>query len=154
MPRLRRIEEAGVLREPAPATRSGVRSQESGVRGPESRVSRPLTPDPVPHCRSHERRMRAAAVISLIVAFAGPAHADGAFPDSLTLLLPPDHGQEVSFSSNFGLVTSPDFGGTWTYACEPAMGACTTMCYAFLYQMGPPPQNRIYVESIAGLEYS
>ena len=78
------------------------------------------------------------------------ALADGALPDSISILLPADQGQEILISTNFGLVVSEDFGATWTYVTEYTMN---TPC-AFLYQLGPSPNNRVYVESSSGISVS
>jgi MYXO-CTERM domain-containing protein len=70
---------------------------------------------------------------------AGVARADGAFPDSLGLLTPTQLPDETLLATNFGLVMSFDRDQTWVWACE--QGANN---FATLYQMGPPPRNRLY----------
>ena len=73
---------------------------------------------------------------------AGCARADGAFPDSLGLMTPEQLPDETLLATNFGLVMSFDRDQTWIWACE--QGANN---FATLYQMGPPPRNRIYAMS-------
>jgi MYXO-CTERM domain-containing protein len=81
---------------------------------------------------------------------AGSAHADGAFPDSLNIMTPDALPDDIFLATNFGLVTSIDRGQTWTYACEQA----TTNNFATLYQIGPPPTNRIFATSPNGFIYT
>jgi hypothetical protein len=81
--------------------------------------------------------------------FAGAARADGAFPDSLGLMTPTQLPDETLLATNFGLVMSFDRDQTWIWACE--QGANN---FATLYQMGPPPRNRIYAISPTNLIFS
>jgi photosystem II stability/assembly factor-like uncharacterized protein len=79
-----------------------------------------------------------------------PAYANGAFPDSLQLLLPADRPHEIVLATNFGLISSEDDGQTWLWACEPDQND-----NAILYQVGPSPGNRIYAILLrTGLVYS
>jgi MYXO-CTERM domain-containing protein len=80
---------------------------------------------------------------------AGPARADGAFPDSLSVMTPEQLPNETLLATNFGLVMSFDREQTWVWACE--QGANN---FATLYQMGPPPKNRIFAVSQSNLIYS
>ena len=77
---------------------------------------------------------------------AGAARADGAFPNSLSILTPEQLPNETLLATNFGLVMSFDHDQTWIYSCEQALNS-----FATLYQMGPPPLNRIYAVSPTSL---
>jgi MYXO-CTERM domain-containing protein len=77
---------------------------------------------------------------------AAAARADGAFPDSQNILTPESLPHEILLATNFGLVLSLDGGQTWTWTCEQ-----TQNNFATLYQIGPPPGNRLYATSAAGL---
>jgi MYXO-CTERM domain-containing protein len=78
-----------------------------------------------------------------------PAHADGAFPDSQNIITPAAIPNEILLATNFGLVMSVDAGQTWTWTCEQ-----TQNNFATLYQLGPPPMNRLFAMSLAGLIYT
>jgi hypothetical protein len=56
---------------------------------------------------------------------------------------------DIFLATNFGLETSLDDGQTWTYACEQ-----TQNNFATLYQVGPPPTNRIFATSLARFIYT
>jgi MYXO-CTERM domain-containing protein len=88
-----------------------------------------------------------AALAPLLAA--GAARADGAFPDALGLMTPEQLPDETLLATNFGLVMSFDRDQTWVWACE--QGANN---FATLYQMGPPPRNRIYAVNMASLIYT
>jgi hypothetical protein len=81
---------------------------------------------------------------------AAVAHADGAFPNSQILFLPPDQPHRLVLSTNFGLIQSLDDGRTWDIRCEIAMLAPN----ASLYTMGPGPDHRLIALSLNGLSYS
>jgi hypothetical protein len=97
----------------------------------------------------------ATACRLLLVCFVGAlsrpaiACADGALPDSLGVLLPLDHPQQIMIATNFGLLSSADTGKTWRLACEEAIGFG-----AALYQLGPPPEDRIFTVTVAGTSTS
>ena len=102
--------------------------------------------------------MRSRAFIaSLAVALMGvglalapaSAKADGAFPDSLAILLPQDRPDELVLATNFGLLSSADAGATWRFVCERVVGP-----YAAPYQLGPPPDDRIFAVTYDGLALS
>ncbi len=78
-----------------------------------------------------------------------PALADGALPDSLALVLPADRPQEIIAATNFGLLVSTDDGAHFDWICEQAIGT-----NAYLYQVGPAPQDVLYALSLDGLSYS
>src|SRR6266404_2674328 len=64
---------------------------------------------------------------------AGPARADGAFPDSMSLFLPADRPQRMVVGANFGLIVSDDDGASWYFVCEQAIAANVSA-----YQMSAP----------------
>ena len=66
--------------------------------------------------------------------FCQPATADGAFPDSLSVLVPAGHPHEIVLATNFGPLISEDDGATWSWVCEQAIALLVS-----LYQVGPPP---------------
>jgi hypothetical protein len=57
-------------------------------------------------------------VLALVLLAPLPARADGAFPDSMKVLLPPDHPEQILLGTNFGLVVSADAGAHWHLVCE------------------------------------
>ena len=60
-----------------------------------------------------------AMLLSLtLLGLAEPALADGAFPDELSVYLPPNDASKVMLGTNFGLVISPDSGQSWRFVCE------------------------------------
>jgi hypothetical protein len=67
------------------------------------------------------------------------ARANGAFPDALAILLPPDQPDKITLATNFGLVFSDDGGRSWEWTCEhdSSLGA-------ILYQLAPAPRASIY----------
>ncbi|HEY8924886.1 MAG TPA: sialidase family protein [Polyangia bacterium] len=85
---------------------------------------------------------RLAAVVAALGAVASPARsarADGAFPDSQTILTPADAAGEITLVTNFGLIASRDGGQTWLWSCEGADNA-----YGAFYQLGLGPRHRLY----------
>ncbi len=78
--------------------------------------------------------------------WAGDARADGAFPNALSILTPAQLPNETLLATNFGLVMSFDHDQTWIWSCEQPQNS-----FATLYQMGPPPLNRIYAISPTSL---
>ena len=95
------------------------------------------------------RRAAAALAVVASLAGAGAARADGAFPDSLSVLLPADRPHRIALATNFGLVSSNDDGATWTWICEGALTNCSN-----LYSEGAPPSNRLFALSADSLVYS
>jgi MYXO-CTERM domain-containing protein len=81
-----------------------------------------------------------------LLASARQARANGAFPDSLQILLPADRPDEMGLATNFGLILSDDHGQTWQWVCEGA-----ALRSASLYLVGPPPLDRLYAVSSQGV---
>jgi hypothetical protein len=77
------------------------------------------------------------------------AQANGAFPNSLGILLPADRPAEILLATTFGLISSQDAGKTWTWSCEQPVSNG-----ANLYQLGPSPLDRIFAISSQGLIHS
>src|SRR5215472_19328530 len=93
---------------------------------------------------------RVPAVLALAALFSSsPARANGAFPDSMGILLPADQPNRIIASTNFGLLVSEDDGANWSWICEEAVGI-----NSFLYQQGRPPNDLIVALSVDGLTYS
>jgi len=100
-------------------------------------------------------RRRARRALMLLVLCAGvfararAAHANGAFPDSLQILLPADRPHQIVLSTNFGLIISDDDGATWTWTCEQK-----EIISGGLYAVGPSPADRFFGLSPSGLAFS
>ncbi|HVY37645.1 MAG TPA: hypothetical protein VHM31_06910, partial [Polyangia bacterium] len=78
-----------------------------------------------------------------------PAGANGAFPDSESILTPDDRPREILLVTNFGLITTTDAGKTWLWSCEQdgnALGA--------FYQLAPLPRNRLFTVANQKLAFS
>jgi hypothetical protein len=97
------------------------------------------------------RSWRTTAIVATVgvTLWSARAWANGAFPDSLAILLAADRPNEIVLATNFGLIISEDDGQTWSWTCEQAATVSGS-----LYQMGPPPQDRIYAISTSGLVVS
>ena len=88
-------------------------------------------------------------VVAVVVVAAGPARADGAFPDGQSIIVPADRPDEILLATNFGVLASEDAGASWLWSCEqPANG------YGRLYQMGPAPAHRLYAVANGKLVFS
>jgi hypothetical protein len=59
-----------------------------------------------------------AALTGFGVETARDAFADGAFPDSSQVLLPPGRPNETILATNFGLLSTRDGGASWEWTCE------------------------------------
>jgi hypothetical protein len=79
----------------------------------------------------------------------GAARADGAFPDSLSLLVPVDRPHRISLATNFGLISSDDDGASWTWVCEGPLTNCST-----LYSAAAAPADRLFALSADSLVFS
>lgn len=89
------------------------------------------------------------ALFLAVLLLAGPALGNGAFPDSQAVLTPEDWSQQILLSTNFGLITSNDGGGTWTWSCEQDPNGRRN-----LYQLGPPPRHRLFARDLSGLVFT
>jgi hypothetical protein len=90
-----------------------------------------------------------ALVVGLCFVGARAARADGAFPDSLSVLLPADRPHRIALATNFGLVSTNDDGATWTWVCEGPLTNCSN-----LYSESAPPSDRLFALSADSLVYS
>ncbi len=95
------------------------------------------------------RRSAALLAAALLWALPAAARADGAFPDSETILTPAERPHDILLVTNFGLITSNDDGATWSWACEQTANA-----YGLFYQWAPPPSNRLFAIANDALVYS
>jgi len=77
------------------------------------------------------------------------ARANGAFPDSQSIMTPDGRPHAIRLATNFGIISSDDDGQTWVWSCERPQTNNGS-----LYQMGPAPANRIYTISSEGLAFS
>ncbi|HVV52753.1 MAG TPA: hypothetical protein VHO06_24040, partial [Polyangia bacterium] len=87
----------------------------------------------------------AATLAAAVLLPASAVHADGAFPDSDSIMVPDALPDEIVLGTNFGVVLSTDGGRTWSWTCEQANDA-----FGSHYQMGAPPLDRIYASARAG----
>src|SRR5438128_468343 len=100
--------------------------------------------------RTTRDRRRLAALGLAIAAWAGAAHANGAFPDEFSVHFPTGAPHRIFIGANFGLVVSEDDGATWRYACEPyVVGAVSN---AILYQLAS--DGTMFAASLGGLTRS
>lgn len=94
--------------------------------------------------------VRAALLATLAPALgARSAVADGAFPDSMSVLVPAGRPHEIVLATNFGLITSEDDGATWTWSCEQDQRGSRA-----LYQYGAPPKLRLFARDATGLVFT
>jgi amidase len=96
-------------------------------------------------------RRRIGPLGAVLVALMAPllcprtGRADGAFPDSMQLFLPPDRPQELILGTNFGLLVSRDGGRRWSFICEEAIADPGEMIAQ--YQLGPAPADVLFARS-------
>jgi hypothetical protein len=97
------------------------------------------------------RRCAEAFVVVTVAALIAPAsaRANGAFPDSESILTPADRPQEIVLVTNFGLITTADGGQTWLWSCEQDGNAL-----GVLYQLTPLPRNRLLTVTNQNVGYS
>jgi hypothetical protein len=86
---------------------------------------------------------RTLALLALLAPAA--ARADGAFPDAMRLLLPPDHPEQLMLGTNFGLVSSSDGGARWSLVCEEALASGGETVTQYL--MAAAPGQTLYAMS-------
>jgi len=90
-----------------------------------------------------------AIVVGAVLLRAAAARANGAFPDSQSIMTPESLPHEIRLATNFGVISSDDDGQTWLWSCEQPESNNGS-----LYQIGPAPKNRMFVISSEGLAYS
>src|SRR5215470_6725603 len=96
------------------------------------------------------KKIPALVAISVVLLCpAMPVQANGAFPDSMGILLPVDQPNRIIATTNFGLLVSEDEGATWAWVCEQAVGVMTLM-----YQLGAPPNDILVAASLDRVSYS
>ena len=97
------------------------------------------------------RLLLAAMLGGAVLGAAVPAvvRANGAFPDSQSILTPADRPGQIIMATNFGVISSPDGGATWLWSCETEGNA-----YGTLYQMAPLPRDRLFTLANLTLAYS
>jgi hypothetical protein len=95
------------------------------------------------------RTAEAIAIACALAAVPAAARANGAFPDSQTVLTPADRPNEIVLVTNFGLVISEDGAQSWQWSCEREDNA-----FGQLYQLGPPPRRRLFATTSKGLAFS
>jgi hypothetical protein len=91
----------------------------------------------------------AFAVAVALIGVPAAALANGAFPDSQTVLTPADRPNEILLVTNFGVVLSWDGGTSWQWSCERDANA-----FGVLYQLGPAPRRRLFTVANDKLAYS
>ncbi|HEY7372550.1 MAG TPA: hypothetical protein VIF57_10360, partial [Polyangia bacterium] len=80
---------------------------------------------------------------------AAAARANGAFPDSQSIMTPDALPHTIRLATNFGVVASDDDGQTWLWSCEQPESNNGS-----LYQMGPSPKDRMFAISSEGLAFT
>src|SRR5579862_58393 len=92
---------------------------------------------------------RVAVALLAFAAAANSARANGAFPDSQSIILPPDQPHRILLSTNFGVIVSEDDGATWHWICEQAVGSLANR-----YQIGPSPNDWLFAVTAGGMATS
>ena len=94
--------------------------------------------------------MRPALVTlaSALLGLAAPrsARANGAFPATMQVLLPPQAPETIVVATTFGLTWTIDGGAHWHWHCEHDLGL-----QAQAYQLGAPPASALFGLGTAGL---
>src|SRR5882724_11928839 len=98
------------------------------------------------------RPLLVALAAVAVLAAPVPVRADGAFPDSMRILLPPDHPEQILLGTNFGLVVSSDAGAHFHLVCEQAIATAGENVTQYL--MGARPSSTLYAMSINQLAIS
>ncbi|MDB4980778.1 MAG: hypothetical protein JWM82_1530 [Myxococcales bacterium] len=99
--------------------------------------------------RIHTGILAAATAIVSLLGSTRPARADGAFPDSLNVLVPADRPSFIALTTNFGIISSLDSGASWTWVCESPSTSCS-----MLYSVGASPADRLFAVAADALVYS
>lgn len=77
------------------------------------------------------------------------AAADGAFPDSMSVLAPAGRPHEIVLATNFGIITSEDDGASWAWSCEQDQRGSRGQ-----YQYGAPDKLRLFARDAVGLVFT
>jgi hypothetical protein len=93
--------------------------------------------------RSRIATLRAGLIAAWLLPLT--ARADGAFPDSMQILLPSAQPEELILGTNFGLVRSEDGGRRWSFLCEAFIAAPGETIVQ--YQLGPAPGHALFARS-------
>jgi hypothetical protein len=91
-------------------------------------------------------RPHALLAAALCCLAARTAAANGAFPDTFSVLVPPEKPDLFVLATNFGLIVSEDGGREWRWACEHGQGMG-----GYLYQFTAPPGRRMLAIGSLGL---
>jgi hypothetical protein len=97
-------------------------------------------------------QITAGVVVALALALVlvpAPAAGHGAFPDSESLLTPPERPDEIVLVLNFGLLLTSDGGKSWLWSCEHLANELGRF-----YQLGPLPRHRLYAVANNRLIYT
>jgi hypothetical protein len=96
------------------------------------------------------RTFSCAIVVGVLALLhAAAARANGAFPDSQSIMTPEALPHAIRLATNFGVIASDDDGRTWLWSCEQPESNNGS-----LYQMGPAPRNRMFAISSEGLAFT
>ena len=80
---------------------------------------------------------------------------NGAFPDSMGILLPSDRPNVIIAATNFGLLISEDDGASWGWVCEEAVAVNPIPGnIVSLYEVSRPPNDLVLAVSFSGVSYS
>src|SRR5450432_2668562 len=90
------------------------------------------------------RRWQALLAAALACFAVRAARADGAFPDSQTILTPATHPDEIVLVTNFGLIITEDGGANWVWSCERDVNA-----FGVFYQQSASRQRLFAVANDA-----
>jgi MYXO-CTERM domain-containing protein len=99
--------------------------------------------------RHAARRASILAAAALAAAAPGRARADGAFPNSQSVMTPADWPNEMMLATNFGLLLSSDGGQTFQWSCEQDANSL-----GYQYILGPTPRHRLFTLANKKLAFS
>src|SRR4051812_2280917 len=80
----------------------------------------------------------AALVAALLAGALATARANGALPATIQVLAPPDAPGTTIVTTNYGVISSTDGGGHWSWICEHGLGL-----QGKAYQLAAPPGGRL-----------
>jgi len=99
--------------------------------------------------RARNASILAALAAALAAAAPGRARANGAFPDSQSVMTPADWPNEMMLATNFGLLISDDGGQTFQWSCEQDANSL-----GYQYVLGPAPRHRLFTLANKKLAFS